>query len=208
MEPTRPSSSPGNYRQQWGLVGKIVFFYGGNIGIAQDMDNLLRLAESLKDDDGIRFVIVGDGSEVVRIKKVIAHKALPNFQIRPSVGQDEYLKMVPQFDIGLLSLDRNLRTQNFPGKMLSYMDAGIPILASINPGNDLKSVVERGQFGLVSLNGDDSSLRTNALRLAQDPELRHQMGERGRVALESIFSVRRAASQILSRGRRLLQPSI
>lgn len=187
-----------NYRDALNLRDKVVFFYGGNIGIAQDMDNVLRLAGSLRDRPEIHFLIVGEGSEVPRIARQIAAERMSNMTLHGAVDPKEYLSMLSEFDIGLITLDAKLRTQNFPGKMLGYMFHGKPILASINPGNDLKKMMEESQIGLVSLNGDDRLFREHALRLSQDPELRARLGRNARSLLERQFSAESAARQILS----------
>jgi len=188
----------GNYRGDLGLEGKTVYFYGGNIGVAQDMDNIIRLAESLGDRTDICFLLVGDGSEVARLERLIAEKGLTNIRIHPPVGQREYLGMLREFDVGLISLAANLTTQNVPGKLLGYMYYGMPVLASINPGNDLQEILESHDAALVSINGQDAEFRDNALRLADDTELRERMGGNSRGLLEERFSVSRAASQVLS----------
>jgi len=188
----------GNHRGELGLDGKVVYFYGGNIGVAQDMDNIIRLAESLSDRTDIYFLLVGDGSEVPRLERLIAEKALTNIRICPPVGQREYLGMLSEFDVGLISLAANLTTQNVPGKLLGYMYYGMPVLASINPGNDLQEILESHHAALVSINGQDEQFRQDALKLADDTELRERMGRNSRALLEEQFSVSRAASQILS----------
>ena len=193
-EPIQPSG----YRERLGLRGKVVFFYGGNIGMAQDMDNIIRLAENLRDDPSVFFLLVGDGHEVPRLKDAIASKGLANIVIHGAVGQREYLSMLSEFDIGLISLNRGLRTQNFPGKMLGYMYHSMPILASINPGNDLKEILEDRQAGLVCMNGNDALFAAYARRLAKDEDLRRLLGKNARALLESTFSVSNAAGQILS----------
>ena len=189
---------PGNYRKQFGLNGKVVFFYGGNIGVAQDLDNVVRLAESLADVPDAYFLLVGDGTEAARLKKAISDKKLTNIAVHDAVDQRQYLAMVSEFDVGLISLDKKFRTQNFPGKMLGYMAYSMPILASINPGNDLKGLIEDKLAGLVSVNGDDARFRENALRLIKDAELRRRMGANARSLLEGTFNVAKAAEQILS----------
>ncbi|PKN16555.1 MAG: L-fucosamine transferase, partial [Deltaproteobacteria bacterium HGW-Deltaproteobacteria-6] len=100
-------------------------------------------------------------------------------------------------------LDRNLRTQNFPGKLLGYMYHSMPILASINPGNDLKDILENNNAGLVCINGEDSLLVSSARRLAGSETLRRQLGLNARALLESTFSVSKAAQQILSHFTRM-----
>jgi glycosyltransferase involved in cell wall biosynthesis len=189
---------PGAYRKDLGLQGKVVFFYGGNIGVAQDVDNILRLAIRLQDEPTAYFLIVGDGSEVPRLKAAIAEKGLTNIALHPAVGQREYLSMLSEFDIGLISLDRGFKTQNFPGKMLGYMYYAMPMLASINPGNDLQTILEAREAGLVCINGDDEQFAALARRLLADAGLRDRLGRNARALLESTFSVSGAAGQILA----------
>lgn len=185
------------YRKQLGLQDKVVFFYGGNIGVAQDMDNIIRLAEGMRHEPHAHFLLVGEGSEVERLKALIITKGLSNIQILPAVGQQEYLAMLSEFDVGLISLDRRLRTQNFPGKLLGYMSCAKPLLCSINPGNDLKTMVEWHQAGLCSINGEDESFLNHALSLTRDELLRRRLGRNSRQLLERNFSVSKIASQIL-----------
>jgi len=186
------------YRRRLGLQDKVVFFYGGNIGAAQDMDNIFRLAENMKKEEAAHFLLVGDGSEVQRMRALIVEKGLTNITLHPSVDQDAYLDMLSEFDVGLISLARGLKTQNFPGKMLSYMDRAKPILASINPGNDLGALIEKHDAGLVCINGDDVRFEMLARRLLADRELRIRMGRNAHAMLEDCFSVSRTARQILS----------
>jgi O26-antigen biosynthesis N-acetyl-L-fucosamine transferase len=185
-----------NYRKQLGLEGKVVFFYGGNLGVAQDVDNIVRLATHLSRENHIRFLLVGDGSEAARLRRVVADKGLHTVQILPAVSHREYLAMVSEFDVGLLSLDRRLKTHNVPGKLLGYMSWSKPTLASINPGNDLFEILENNGAGLCVLNGDDESLARAGLRLANDANLRASMGRNARQLLEQQFSVEHAVSQI------------
>jgi len=194
-ESPRPT---GRERERLGLQGRTVFFYGGNIGLAQDMDNLLRLAAGMRDEPSTHFLFVGQGTEVERVRRAAAERGLGNVTLHPGVDQQRYLAMVADFDVGLLSLDRRLLTQNFPGKMLSYMQASLPMLASVNPGNDLRQVVEEARAGFVSWNGDDATLLENARRLARDGALRAEMGRNARRLLERSFLVSRAAEQILA----------
>lgn len=188
----------GNDRQKLGLQDKVVFFYGGNIGVAQDMDNIIRLAENMRDNSRAHFLLVGDGSEVPRLKTIIKEKQMSNITIHEAVTQQEYLGMLSQFDIGLISLDSKLKTHNFPGKMLGYMYFSMPILACINPGNDLKEIIEKSNSGFTCLAGEHSVFCSYAKQLAADADLRRKMGSNSRAVLEKTFSVSRAVSQILS----------
>lgn len=188
----------GDHRARLGLAGKVVFFYGGNIGVAQDMDNLLRLAVTLRGEKRAHFLLVGGGTEADRLGKSAREEGLENFQILPACGQQEYLEMLQEFDVGLITLDKRLQSANVPGKLLGYLQCGMPTLASVNPGNDLADILRDSGAGLASINGEDDVLRANALRLVQDDALRSRMGNAARLLLARHFDVAAAARQILS----------
>jgi len=185
-----------SYRAQLGLQDKIVFLYGGNLGVAQDVDNIVRLAQHLADHDHIHFLLVGDGSEVPRLKRLLVEKRLRNVQILPAVSPSEYLALLSEFDVGLLSLDQRLKTHNVPGKLLGYMYWCKPTLASINPGNDLFEILGKNEAGFCFVNGNDAGLCAAALRLANESDLRSRMGKNARTLLARCFSVEAAAAQI------------
>jgi O26-antigen biosynthesis N-acetyl-L-fucosamine transferase len=195
-EPNLPQT---HYRAELGLQNKVVFFYGGNLGVAQDVDNLVRLAASLTNHPEIRFVLVGEGSEVGGLQKAIVEQGLHNVQLLPAIEQRRYIAMVSEFDVGLITLDRRLTNHNIPGKLLGYLYWGIPVLASINPENDMFDLLGKSDAGFCFANGEDDNLRDATLQLATDAQLRAQMGKNGRRLLEEIFSVEAAARQILQR---------
>ncbi|HEU5407575.1 MAG TPA: glycosyltransferase family 4 protein [Nitrospira sp.] len=188
----------GGYRRQLQLENKVVFFYGGNIGVAQDVDNIVRLAMNLRDHANIFFLLVGEGSEVARLNRCICDSNLYNIKILPAVPQEQYLAMLHEFDVGIVSLHRSLTTHNIPGKLLGYLSCARPVLASLNPGNDIRRVLEEAGAGLCCENGDDQQLREAAIRLANDRELREEMGRNAHRLLETRFSDAAAADQILS----------
>jgi glycosyltransferase involved in cell wall biosynthesis len=186
-----------HYRADLELQNKVVFFYGGNLGVAQDVDNLVRLASSLTSHQEIRFLLVGEGSEAGHLQEAIAEQDLHNIQLLPPVEQRGYISMVSEFDVGLITLDRRLTTHNIPGKLLGYLYWGIPVLASINPGNDLFELLGKSEAGFCLVNGKDEQLRAAAMQLAKSAPLRAHIGENGRRLLERTFSVEAAAQQVL-----------
>jgi glycosyltransferase involved in cell wall biosynthesis len=196
-KPERRDVRTTGYRERLNLQRKVVFLYGGNLGVVQDLDNFVRLAESLSIYTQIHFLLVGEGSEVLRLEQVIAEKHLVNIHILSSVDQQHYMSILSEADVGLISLDRRLRTHSVPGKLLGYMDCGKPVLASVNPGNDLFEILGKDQAGFCLTNGDDEGLRTAALTLTNNPELRERMGNNSRKLLEQLFTADRAVRQIM-----------
>lgn len=186
-----------HYRKQLGLENKIVYFYGGNIGHAQDMMNIVRLAKAMRTEPRAHFVMVGNGDEFELVQKAISQEDLHNMTLLPAVSQDEFKNMLAEFDIGLFSLHPDHSSHNIPGKLLGYMVQEKPILGSINPDNDLKDIVEQANAGLISVNGDDNCLLDNALKLLHDESFRKTTGENAKQLLRDTFSVEAAAKHIL-----------
>ena len=192
-----PIVEKGNqYRKRYGLEDKVVFFYGGNVGHAQDMANIVRLAQSMLIEKKSHFVIVGKGDEFELIQQAIEDAGLSNMTLLPPVPQNEYSLMLSEFDVGLFSLHRDHVTHNFPGKLLAYMNQGIPILGSVNVGNDLKGVIESAQAGFVTVNGEDDLLYENACKL-MDESLHQAMGRNAKQLLRDVFSVETAVDTII-----------
>lgn len=189
-------NSDDRYRKKLGLEDKIVYFYGGNLGHAQDMMNIVKLAVNMKDEKKAHFVLVGAGDEYELIQKSIIEKNINNITLLPSVNQDEFKQMLAEFDIGLFTLNKNHKTHNFPGKLLGYMVQEMPILGSINHNNDLKNTLEEFNAGLVSVNGNDNLFYENARKLL-DKNLRKNMGLNAKKLLIDKFSVESAAKQII-----------
>ncbi|WP_078123848.1 glycosyltransferase family 4 protein [Leptospira alexanderi] len=184
------------YRKKLNLEEKVVFFYGGNIGKAQDMMNLVRLADKMKSRTDVAFLLVGTGDEVGIVRNSIQDLKLTNMILLDPVPQEEFKIMLAEFDVGLFTLHFNHKTHNFPGKILGYMVQGKPILGVVNPGNDLKKILEDSQSGLITIAGDDEGLYKNALILLDD-KIRKQMGKNANLLLRNKFSVDNAVDTVL-----------
>jgi glycosyltransferase involved in cell wall biosynthesis len=191
-------ASESDWRHRLGLSSKVIFFYGGNIGIVQDLDNILRLAAGMRDHEEVFFLFVGSGSEVIRLSSEIEKQGLHNVRILAPLSQSDYIKCLSECDVGLVSLDRRLTSHNLPGKLLGYVLCGKPVLASLNPGNDLIEFLRHADAGIACTNGEDGELLAAALLLAAQPETRRRMGNNARGLGNTIFSVQAIAQQILS----------
>ncbi|MEY0436508.1 glycosyltransferase family 4 protein [Providencia huaxiensis] len=196
INPTSPSIF---YREALGLQNKIIYFYGGNIGHAQDMQNLMKLARGMKPYKGAHFLFVGQGDEVDLIKKLIVEWDLHNTTYLPSLNQDEFKILLSEADVGLFSLAREHSSHNFPGKLLGYMVQSLPILGSVNNDNDLMTLINNFNAGYIHINGDDEALLNSAISLYEDKELRTKLGDNGFKLLKDKFDVKAIASSILEK---------
>jgi glycosyltransferase involved in cell wall biosynthesis len=131
------------------LAGRKVFVYAGNMGVAQGMDILLDLAEKLRSRTDVGFLFVGRGSDNARLKAAAQSRQLGNVVFFDEIDPDEIPDLYAQCDAGIVALDPRHKSHNIPGKFLTYMQSGLPVLASINAGNDLAQLIKDGGVGQV-----------------------------------------------------------
>lgn len=192
-----PVKNKNLYKKKFGLKNKIVYFYGGNMGHAQDMMNIVRLAKSMVPYEKAHFLLIGQGDEYELIEKTILNENIKNITIMSSVDQDTFKEILTECDVGLFTLNKNHTMHNFPGKLLGYMVQSKPILGSINPNNDLKDILKSYNAGLVSINGEDDKFLENAVKLMDD-NYRNYIGQNANKLLHKEFSVESATRNILS----------
>ena len=188
------------------LAGRTIFVYTGNMGAAQGMDCLIDLAISLKTNDQVGFLFVGRGSDVPRLRARVEAEALANVVFIDEVDSAEIPAILDQCHVGLIALDPRHTTHNIPGKLLSYLRAGLPVLARINPGNDLEGVINDAGVGRVVVGDEQARLLEFAKELASSCELREAMGKRCGVLAEREFSSASVAGQIVNQLQLPAQP--
>lgn len=187
------------YREKLGLQDKVIFLYGGNIGHAQDMNNLLRLVRNMLPYANAHFLFVGQGDEVELVNTYSKKWNLRNLTCLPPVSQSDFKILLSEVDVGLFSLAKHHSAYNFPGKILGYMVNSLPILGSVNEGNDLMPLVNEANAGMIYVNGDDQELFLAAQMLLENESLRINMGKNALLLLKNEFDVTGVAVQILSK---------
>lgn len=179
------------------LAGRKIFVYAGNMGVAQGMDILIDLAEKLKNRHDIGFLFVGRGSEAKRLAEESRKRSLDNVEFKDEIHPDEIPALYAQCSVGIVSLDQRHKSHNIPGKFLSYMQSGIPVLANINPGNDLAGLIRSEDVGVVCEDADIQDLERKANILINSVEMDADFQKRCRAVYERMFSPSQAVNQIV-----------
>lgn len=179
------------------LAGRQILVYAGNMGVAQGMDVVVGLAQRFKDNPGVGFVLVGRGSDVVRLKSWVAQKTLENVLFFDEVDPTEIPSLYAQCDIGLVVLDARHKSHNIPGKFLTYMQSGLPVLAAVNPGNDLIELVTDSIVGRACSANDPDNLFNAAQELLLDVRIDAAYRERCRALSDRLFTAKSAARQVV-----------
>lgn len=177
------------------LAGRKIFIYAGNMGIAQNPDALINLAFNARDDSNVGFALVGRGSEVNRLRVRISKLQLNNILIFDEIPAKEIPGLYAQCHIGVISLDLRHRTHNIPGKFLSYMRSGLPVLAFTSQSSDLSKMISSYHVGATC---DDVNFDSLAPILGKllDAKNYEEMKFNAVKMSNTLFSSYLAASQI------------
>ena len=126
---------------------KKVFVYGGNLGRPQDVPFIVECLKQCADMNDGYFVIAGSGTDRHFLEEYIAKENPSHVKLFGQIPKDEYDKMIACCDVGLIFLDHRFTIPNFPSRLLSYMQAGLPVLACTDSNTDVGNVIENGGFG-------------------------------------------------------------
>ena len=135
-------------RNKYGIpLDRKIFIYGGNLGKPQGIDFMIECLKSQEYNDKAFFLIVGDGTEFQKIECYINNDKPKNVKLVNRLPKDDYDKIVGACDVGMIFLDHRFTIPNFPSRLLSYMQAKLPVLAITDTNTDLGKVIVDGEFG-------------------------------------------------------------
>ncbi len=176
---------------------KIVFIYGGNLGKPQGIDFLIECLLSNKDNEQVFFIVAGSGTEFGKLNKFFIRENPANAKLFSQLPKEEYETLANCCDIGMIFLDKRFTIPNFPSRILSYMQASMPILAVTDKSTDIGEVINNGNFGLWCESGNIDMFNQNVSKLC-DPNLRKIMGINSRKYLEEHYTAKHSYDIIMS----------
>jgi len=180
------------------LAGRKIFVYAGNMGIAQGMGILLDLAEKLCGRLDVGFLFVGRGSYAASLKSNAQSRRIDNVLFFDEIDPDEIPDLYAQCNAGIIALDSRHKSHNIPGKFLTYMQSGLPVLANINAGNDLAKIIKDEQVGQVCESNQIDELLQLTLELLEDIEKDTSISLRCIQLYQREFFVEKTVKQIVS----------
>jgi putative colanic acid biosynthesis glycosyltransferase WcaI len=109
-----------------------LFVYVGAVGVANGLQALVEAAAAVADDDGTRFVLIGDGSDRRRLEQELARRRMSNVRILPPVPKAEVANVLAASDVCLHLLRPDpLFTGALPSKILEYLGAHRPFITTV-----------------------------------------------------------------------------
>lgn len=182
-------------RNSYGIPhNAIVFIHGGNMGPPQYMKLHVEAVRHFRNDKRVFFVFVGRGTQKRQIVDIIKTENIRNAIVLDNLARQIYDELVNSADVGLITLDPRFTIPNYPSRVLSYMNARIPIIAATDSVTDFRNLAEACGLWCNSSNMEDYF--RSIVRFASDANLRAVKGKAGHKLLMDQFLVQRSVDQI------------
>lgn len=180
-------------REKYGLpVDKPIFIYGGNLGLPQGIDYLIKCLDDNKYRNDCYFVIVGSGTEYGKLEAWLdTHPNGRSLSVKLMKGlpKADYDQLVQSCDVGLIFLDYRFTIPNYPSRLLSYLENKMPVICATDVNTDIGRIAEQNGYGYwcQSINPLYFSILVN--RFLAEPERIKTMGVRGYEYMKSHYDV-------------------
>ncbi|MBX7167436.1 MAG: glycosyltransferase family 4 protein [Pirellulales bacterium] len=179
-----------------------VFVYAGLMGWAQGLHQILNLADALPADVPGRFVLVGDGPARDGLQSRLKNRPNPRVRLLPALPYDRIPPLLATADAAVICLGMRIPGA-VPSKIYEAMASSLPILL-IAEGESARRVEAAGA-GLTVEPENTAAAVAAYRRLAEDAQLREQLGTHGREAAATTYDRRQIAQRFDRFLRNLLE---
>jgi glycosyltransferase involved in cell wall biosynthesis len=167
---------------------KILFIFGGNLGIPQGIEFLKANIVNCSSINDAFFLIVGGGTEYQKLNNWILIEDVRNALLIRELPKSEYDEIISLSHVGLIFLNPKFTIPNFPSRILSYMQNRLPVICATDLATDIGDIAFQNNFGFKCFTSDYDTFFKYVVKLLNN-DLRAQMGENGRLFLSSKYNV-------------------
>lgn len=186
-------------KEKYGIPSnKIVFMYGGNLGVPQGIDFLVECMLFNEKRNDCFFLIIGSGTEFEKIRSIIDDNNLKNTKLFRSIARDDFSSITSCCDVGMVFLNQKFTIPNYPSRILTYMESSLPILFAVDSNCDAATIAVDNGYGYSCLNGDIDKFNSNVDRMIDNSHERANMGKKAFDFLINEYCVSRTLDLILS----------
>jgi colanic acid biosynthesis glycosyl transferase WcaI len=194
VDAIRPLSSLNEFRRQRGVKpDHFLALHSGNMGLKQGLQTVVEA--SVLADHSIQWMLVGDGEEKQQLENIVREKNIQRIQILPLQPQEKFPFVLAAADVFLLVQRASMMNSVMPSKLLTYMAAGRPIVASINAECESALRIRDAGCGIIVPPENPAALAQAVQQLRENPDLTRQMGANGRQYVERLYSKQAVLAQ-------------
>ena len=167
---------------------KFVVMYSGNIGLSQDLENIIYLADSLKEIDNILFVLIGEGAYKDKLINLSASKGLKNIKFMTYQDKENLKFTLSAAHVHLIPMKKGMRGYIVPSKVYGIMAAGKPFIAAVDEESEIYKMTYKFKCGINVKPSNIEELKKSVLWAYNNKDKIEKMGKNGKNALEKYYS--------------------
>ena len=160
-------------RKAWGLDGKFVVAYSGNLGRVHALVPLIHLARQFKESPDFVFLFIGGGAQQRALEHLTAQLQLTHVQFRPPQPRAQLAETLAVADVHCVTLREDCASFVFPSKLYGIAAVGRPVLFVGPTESEVARLVTTRGFGLAFRPNDLTGL-TEGLRALRHDHRRAQ----------------------------------
>ena len=183
------------YRKKYNLKNKFVVLYAGNIGVANDIENILNASRFLKFEfPEIVFVLFGGGLSMDKYREICRKDSLTNVHFFESQPKKEIPYILSMADVCLATLkDIELFKTTYPNKVFDYMAAGRPTVLAID--GVIRDVIKKANAGIFVEPGNAENLAVAIKYYFLNRHMIVEHGNNGRNYVRKYFDRKKITEQ-------------
>jgi colanic acid biosynthesis glycosyl transferase WcaI len=158
------------FRRKFSLPDQFLVSHSGNMGVKQGLGVILDAAALNQEDQSTVFLIVGDGAVRRKIQQRARELELANMRFLPLLDSGEFRGFLKASDICLVTQQKTVSDMVFPSKTVTYLAAGRPVVASVNPNSEIAKTIVESEAGLV-VEPENPQALLSAIRTMRDNNL-------------------------------------
>lgn len=179
-------------RKQWLDGDYFVVGYSGNLGRAHDWQTIFQCMEALRSSDRIRFLMIGGGIGMDKLRKAVVAEGLTNVFFESYQPLARLAESLSVSDIHMVSLQPGVSDYLVPSKVYGIAAVGRPIVYIGGEESEIGDMLRRYNCGVMVRPGESSMLCEKIRYLSENTEEMRLMGERGRQMYDENYSASNA----------------
>jgi colanic acid biosynthesis glycosyl transferase WcaI len=191
----RPLEQENDFRQEFGLVGKFVALYAGNIALTQGLETVVEAATQLRHIPEIVFVIVGEAQAIAQLQEHCDSCGATNVKLLPFQPRERLPEMLAAANVGLIVQRQHVVSFNMPSKTQVLLASGRAVIASVPSTGSAAKAIEKSHGGLVVEPENPTALAASIQSLYENPAMAEAMGKQGRQFALDRYSFEQALNQ-------------
>ena len=177
------------WRKEQGIAEDVfVVLYAGTVGPVQGPEVLIEAATELSREPDILFLLVAQGLSRPNMERMARERQLSNVRFMDFQPRERLAEVQATADVSVVTLLAGQGRNFFPSKVLAYMAARRPVIASVDAQSDTARLVEESGGGRVVPPGDAHALAEAVRELRKAPEECQRLGEQARQHFEAHYS--------------------